>query len=458
MKQKQHMTLSELAQAIESGIQSSLPDSYWVVAEISELSVNFKGHCYLELIEKPETSDAVTAKIRATIWSYRYQLIHSYFAASTGLQLQAGLKVLVCATVEFHAVYGLSLSITDIDPVYTIGEDEKQRNDIMQRLHAEGVFTMNKDLTMPLFPQRLAVISSANAAGYQDFCNQIATNQYNLRFTITLFQASMQGVETEQSVVHALHEIFEREHEFDVVIIIRGGGAKADLRWFDNYTIAYHIAQFPLPVITGIGHDKDQSITDMVAHTSVKTPTAAAEFCISLGEQLVFRIQDLQEQLVDVSNIVCDDYRNHLQNKVMRLNHVYSLQTNRAQTDLQYVSTRILSAVSHLVYKQQNKLQFAELKISKSTQHYLIEQKQKLTHALFQLSIGSKHQLHSHKQQLQVLQSQVNIHNPLLLLSKGYTITTNSSGKIIQSIHDVSLHETVLTHVSDGIIESKRVK
>ncbi|HPH16162.1 MAG TPA: exodeoxyribonuclease VII large subunit, partial [Bacteroidales bacterium] len=212
------------------------------------------------------------------------------------------------------------------------------------------------------------------------------------------------------------------------------------------------------PVITGIGHDKDQSITDMVAHTSVKTPTAAAEFCISLGEQLVFRIQDLQEQLVDASNILCDDYRNHLQNKVMRLNYVYSLQTNRAQTDLQYVSTRILSAVSQLVYKQQNKLQFAELKISKSTQHYLIEQKQKLTHALFQVSIGTKHQLHSQKQQLQVLQSQVDMRNPLLLLSKGYTITTNSSGKIIQSIHDVSLHETVLTHVSDGIIESKRVK
>ncbi|HPH16555.1 MAG TPA: exodeoxyribonuclease VII large subunit, partial [Bacteroidales bacterium] len=268
MKQKQHMTLSELAQAIESGIQSSLPDTYWVVAEISELSVNFKGHCYLELIEKPEKTDAVTAKIRATIWSYRYQLIHSYFAASTGLQLQAGLKILFSATVEFHAVYGLSLSITDIDPVYTIGEDEKQRNDILQRLHAEGVFSMNKDLEMPLFPQRLAVISSSQAAGYQDFCNQIDANQYNLRFTVTLFQASMQGVETEQSVVHALHEIFEREHEFDVVIIIRGGGAKADLRWFDNYTIAYHIAQFPLPVITGIGHDKDQSITDMVAHTS----------------------------------------------------------------------------------------------------------------------------------------------------------------------------------------------
>ncbi len=458
MKQKQHIPLSELAQAIESGIQSSLPDSYWVVAEISELSVNFKGHCYLELIEKPEKTDAVTAKIRATIWSYRYQLIHSYFAASTGLQLQAGLKILFSATVEFHAVYGLSLSITDIEPVYTIGEDEKQRNDILQRLHAEGVFSMNKDLEMPLFPQRLAVVSSSQAAGYQDFCNQIAANQYNLRFTVTLFQASMQGVETEQSVVHALHEIFEREHEFDVVIIIRGGGAKADLRWFDNYTIAYHIAQFPLPVITGIGHDKDQSITDMVAHTSVKTPTAAAEFCISLGEQLVFRIQDLQEQLVDASNILCDDYRNHLQNKVMRLNYVYSLQTNRAQTDLQYVSTRILSAVSQLVYKQQNKLQFAELKISKSTQYYLIEQKQKLTHALFQVSIGTKHQLHSQKQQLQVLQSQVDMRNPLLLLSKGYTITTNSSGKIIQSIHDVSLHETVLTHVSDGIIESKRVK
>jgi exodeoxyribonuclease VII large subunit len=183
-----------------------------------------------------------------------------------------------------------------------LAKKKKQRNEIIARLHDEGIFTMNKDLELPVFPQRLAVISSAQAAGYQDFVKQIASNKNSLRVSITLFTAAMQGIETEQSIIKALNSIYEREHEFDAVIIIRGGGAKTDLRWFDNYTIASHIAQFPLPVITGIGHDKDISITDMVAHTSVKTPTAAAEFIISMGNALVSTIDNLHARLSDACN------------------------------------------------------------------------------------------------------------------------------------------------------------
>ncbi|HON51992.1 MAG TPA: exodeoxyribonuclease VII large subunit [Bacteroidales bacterium] len=324
------ITLLELAQAIELGIQTALPNSYWVVAEISELTVNSKGHCFLELIEKPEHNETIIAKLRATIWSYKFQLLQSYFYASTGIHLQTGLKVLICVKVEFHAVYGLSVSIHDIDPVYTIGEEEKQRNEIIARLHDEGIFTMNKDLKLPVFPQRLAVISSAQAAGYQDFVKQIASNKNSLRVSITLFTAAMQGIETEQSIIKALNSIYEREHEFDAVIIIRGGGAKTDLRWFDNYTIASHIAQFPLPVITGIGHDKDISITDMVAHTSVKTPTAAAEFIISMGNALVSTIDNLHARLSDACNERIAEQKFTLQHILQELFHSNTLRTTIA--------------------------------------------------------------------------------------------------------------------------------
>lgn len=454
MNSQSSISLSELAHAIEQGIQSALPNTYWVVAEISELSVNSKGHCYLELIEKPEHHDMVTAKLRATIWSYKYQLIHSYFYASTGLHLQAGLKVLVCAKVEFHAVYGLSLSIIDIDPVYTIGEDEKHRNAIIRQLHDEGVFSMNKDSALPLFAQRIAIVSSVKAAGYQDFVHQIAHNKYCLNFSLTLFNATMQGAETEQSIVQALDAIYERESEFDAVVIIRGGGSKTDLRWFDNYAIAAHIAQFPLPVITGIGHDKDISISDMVAHTSVKTPTAAAELFISMGEELLFEFEDIYAQVTDACTKTIAAKKQEIQQSLQKIVHAYSMRTKLAESDLQYCSQKVSNAVAQYVQKKQGVLQRAGVHIASATYRLTQQQSHVLSHASYKLAVGSTHLIAVCKQHIELFQTKVTLHNPTHILSKGYSITTNAEGKLIQSIHDIAANETMLTQVSDGVIQS----
>ncbi|HRS17866.1 MAG TPA: exodeoxyribonuclease VII large subunit [Bacteroidales bacterium] len=448
------ITLLELAQAIELGIQTALPNSYWVVAEISELTVNSKGHCFLELIEKPEHNETIIAKLRATIWSYKFQLLQSYFYASTGIHLQTGLKVLICVKVEFHAVYGLSVSIHDIDPVYTIGEEEKQRNEIIARLHDEGIFTMNKDLKLPVFPQRLAVISSAQAAGYQDFVKQIASNKNSLRVSITLFTAAMQGIETEQSIIKALNSIYEREHEFDAVIIIRGGGAKTDLRWFDNYTIASHIAQFPLPVITGIGHDKDISITDMVAHTSVKTPTAAAEFIISMGNALVSTIDNLHARLSDACNERIAEQKFTLQHILQELFHSNTLRTTIANNKLNNCIQKIKSASLFTIQKQKHFIEHISSNISPAIHALTHKHQQNLIHSAYKLQIHSHNCILHNKQSLELLQTKIELHNPQRILSKGYSITTNAHGTIINSIDSVQPNDKLYTYIKDGIITS----
>ena len=258
------LTLSELNERIKEVIEGAFPSSVWVIAEISELKENRNGHCYLELIEKQGTE--IVARSRATIWSYTYRMLKPYFETTTGQLFTQGIKILVQGAVEFHSAFGLSLNIKDIDPIYTVGDMAMQRKEIINRLQTEGVFEMNKELELPLVPQKIAVISSATAAGYQDFMNQMETNEFGFRFYTKLFQATMQGVEAVPSIIYALERIFQYEDFFDAVVIIRGGGATADLSSFDNYDLAFNITQFPLPVITGIGHEKDDTIIDLVAH------------------------------------------------------------------------------------------------------------------------------------------------------------------------------------------------
>jgi exodeoxyribonuclease VII large subunit len=270
------MKLSELNGMVRQVLTEAFPTKLWVVAEISELKTQRSGHCYLVLIEKDTFTDKVVAQARATIWSYIYRILKPYFETTTGQVLIEGLKVLVQVTVEFHELYGYSLNIQDIDPTYTLGDLARRKTDIINKLTREGVIDMNKGLDFPLVPQRIAVISSETAAGYQDFTNHLNTNQGGYVFYTKLFSALMQGPQTEVSVIRALERIYEYEDLFDVVVIIRGGGSQFDLSCFDNYNIAFHVAQFPLPVITGIGHEKDNSVVDLVAHTRLKTPTAVA--------------------------------------------------------------------------------------------------------------------------------------------------------------------------------------
>ena len=297
MEQKNHISLSELQRRIKLSVEESFPLPLWVGAEISELKVNYSGHCYLELVEKGDSDGVPRAQARATIWRSRFPQIAATFLAVTGQQLAAGTKILARVTVGYHEIYGFSLNITDIDPSYTLGDMELRRQQTIARLRDEGVWDMNRELEMPPLVQRLAVVSSANAAGYQDFCNELRAGGY--AFRTTLFEAVMQGAAAEDSIVAALERVAEAADDFDAVVIIRGGGSASDLNCFNAYRLAAHVAQFPLPVLTGIGHDKDVSVTDMVAHTPLKTPTAVAAWLTDRMAQVEAAVERAALQLGD---------------------------------------------------------------------------------------------------------------------------------------------------------------
>ncbi len=276
--QRQYITLSELQHRIKAAVEGALALPLWVVAEVSELKVNYSGHCYLELIEKSEPTRGGTpiprAQVRAVIWRSQWGMLSSYFQSQTGSALAAGMKIMAKVVVSYHELYGLSLQITDIDPSYTLGEVERQKQMTIAQLQRDGVWDMNRSLSLPRPLQRIAVVSSAAAAGYRDFCNELREGGY--AFITTLFDAVVQGASAEESICAALDEVAEQQERFDAVVIIRGGGSASDLSCFNSYRLCSYVAQFPLPVITGIGHDKDTSVTDMVAHTPLKTPTAVA--------------------------------------------------------------------------------------------------------------------------------------------------------------------------------------
>ncbi|MFO0754330.1 MAG: exodeoxyribonuclease VII large subunit [Thermodesulfovibrionales bacterium] len=272
-------SLFELNSLIRATLDAAFPETYWVVAEIAECKSNQRGHCYLDLVEKRE--DKVIAQSRATIWAYEYRTLLQKFQSATGETLKSGMKIMLLAAVAFHEVYGMSLNVRDIDPAYTLGEAARRRKEVIDRLLREGLLDLNRTVPLPLVPQRIAVISSPTAAGYGDFFNQLDSNPFGYRFVHTLFPAAMQGEEAERSILAALEAVVVQKERFDVAVIVRGGGSVVDLGCFDLYSLASRVARLPLPVFTGIGHEKDDSVVDRVAHTRMKTPTAVAEFLIS---------------------------------------------------------------------------------------------------------------------------------------------------------------------------------
>lgn len=279
---EEKLTLLDLQEKIKRGIEGAVPGAVWVTAEIGELNNHYSGHCYLDLIDYKEGGRGVAAKARGVIWSNVWRMLKPYFETTSGVRLEKGLHVLLKAQVSFSPVYGLSLNILDIDPSFTVGELELRRQKTIERLKGDGCMEMNPSLQLPALPRRIAVVSAETAAGYRDFMKQLHQNENGFRFCTELFAAQMQGDDAPQSIVSALERIAERSDEFDVAIIIRGGGAAMDLVCYDDYNLALNIAQFPLPVITGIGHDHDFHIADMVAHTWLKTPTAVADFFVGL--------------------------------------------------------------------------------------------------------------------------------------------------------------------------------
>lgn len=287
-------SLSELCQNIEEVLAEEFASTYWVRAEVASLSV--RGHCYMELVEKASTKN-IAAKVRATCWQQMYGILSPYFEAETGQKLSVGMQVLLEVEVSFHAVYGLSLNIVGIDPTFTLGDMARQRQETIQRLKDDGVMDMQSSLEIPSLPRRIAVISSADAAGYGDFCHQLENNSGGFQFRTQLFAAIMQGEQSAKSMIQSLQQIADEIDKWDIVVIVRGGGASTDLRNFDDYELASHCAQFPLPIIAGIGHTRDISIVDMVVHSSVKTPTAAAEWLINAMQQQADRIAELYTRL-----------------------------------------------------------------------------------------------------------------------------------------------------------------
>ena len=324
-------SLKELCDWIEEVVENDLPERYWVRAEIASMSV--RGHCYMELVEKGENG-ILSAKVRATCWNNVYALLSAYFAQEAGESLHVGLQVLLEVSVEFHAVYGLSLNIWNIDPTYTLGDLAKQRQATLQQLTEDGVMELQKGLELPSLVRRIAVISSADAAGYGDFCDQLKNNRFGFSFQTQLYPAVMQGDNSAHSIIEALHSIAEQEEEWDVVVIIRGGGANTDLRCFDDYNLASHCAQFPLPIIAGIGHTRDISIMDMVVKISVKTPTAAAEWLIERVAEQVEKVGEL----------------------VLRLQRAAMGAVNKEKNRLSLYQQRLRGATRGTILREQGKL------------------------------------------------------------------------------------------------------
>ena len=306
------ITLQELNQRVAELVNDAFQEAIWVTAELTDVRVAQNGHCYMQLVQKDQRRGSMLAFANAHIWANRWWLIRDSFLQQTGQAFQSGLKVMLCVQVTMHEVYGYALNIVDVDPSYTLGEMARRRIEILNQLKADGVIDMNRELPMPILPQRIAVISAAGAAGYGDFCHQLADNEWGIKFYEHLFPAVMQGNQTEQSVIAALERIYEHQDLFDVAVIIRGGGSTGDLASFDSYDIATCVANFPLPVITGIGHDRDQTVLDRVAHTSVKTPTAAAAL-------LIDRMAEQMQCLDELIQTVTDHTRGRIERESLRL-------------------------------------------------------------------------------------------------------------------------------------------
>jgi exodeoxyribonuclease VII large subunit len=337
------ISLLELNLRVKEWVKNSLSIPLWVHAEINEIHENASGICYLELVEKG-ADEFIVAKQKAIIWASNYRMLKPYFESVTQISLQEGIKISVLCRVEFHELYGMSLVITDIDPAYTLGDVALRKQIIIERLMADGVWDMNKELPLPKVPQRIAIISSATAAGYGDFLHQLKNNKYGYGFSVQLFSAIMQGNQVETSVVAAFDEIYESIDQYDVVVLIRGGGATSDLASFDSYKLASHLAQFPLPVICGIGHQRDNTILDMIANTRVNTPTAAADFLVERIHLFELGMDDLLQQIINIGSEKINLERLSLLNAISTLSvsAKYNLLNQRVVVDDIYAKLQLM--------------------------------------------------------------------------------------------------------------------
>ncbi|NVO09880.1 MAG: exodeoxyribonuclease VII large subunit [Bacteroidales bacterium] len=447
------ITLFELNQKVKETLSQSFRTSYWIVAEVSEAKENSSGHCYLELIQKDELQDYPKAKARATIWAYTYRMLKPYFETTTGRSISSGIKILVLAEVVFHEVFGYSLNITDIEPNYTIGDIEQKRRETIEKLVAEGVFDMNKGLELPIPPKRIAVISSPSAAGLQDFINQLHTNNYGYIIEHTLFTAVMQGNSAEDSIINALNQINEKYYNFDVVVIIRGGGSQADLACFDSYWLASHVAQFPLPIITGIGHEKDISVVDLVAHTKLKTPTAVAEFILSKFIEAESILHDLKDKLEFIINENITTERLQFEKRLSSITPRIFQEISKGKINIERLYQKSSYSSSQFILNEHSKIaktarSFELLSLMKITKsHNNINQyKNSLANYSLQYLVNQNNSI-------EIIHKINTSSNPLNILKRGYSITLYN-GKILKDPKQVKKGETITSKLNEGELNS----
>ena len=425
----QGMTLYELNGLVRQTLELTLDEEYWVQAEIAELRVN--RHCYMELVQKEARGGGIVAKARAQVWANRWAFIKPMFEQVTGQTLAAGMQVMLKVEVTFHELYGYSLNVTDIDPTYTLGDLARHRQEILRQLAEEGIDTMNKELPLPRLLQRIAVISSASAAGYGDFCNQLNNNQRGLAFRTELFQAVMQGNEVENSVVDALNRIAARLDEWDVVVIIRGGGATSDLQGFDSLLLAENVAQFPLPIITGIGHERDDTVIDLIAHTRVKTPTAAAEFLIHHQEQELDTLEDLSARLTDhISQLLYDE-----------------------TTRLKMLAGKIPMLFSTVKAREEVRLHRLSASMANSSVQHLEQAKGRVELMNQQLSLYTSALLQGEMKRIELMESKLQSAHPNRILQLGFSIT-RVGGKALKDVDEVKDGDEIETTLASGTFKS----
>ena len=412
-----------------------MPDEYWVEAELSECRES-KGHCYMELIQKDERSATPIAKASAKCWVSKWMLIRPYFERTTGQRLHAGMKVLLKVYPQFHEAYGFSWIITDIDPTYTLGDMARKRQEIIRQLKEEGVFDLQKELQLPLFCQNIAVISSETAAGYGDFCNQLTDNPYGFLFHTQLFPAIMQGDGVEQSVINALEEIFDVQSSqsdmFDCVVIIRGGGATSDMSGFDTLALAENVANFPIPIITGIGHERDESILDMVSYLRVKTPTAAAAFLIEHLKEVRDSIEDLQNRMIHCAQQKLSALNSNLSAIADVIPRLFSIVKTRQEARLDSLFSSLLSSIQQTILAQKSNLATFEQRIP-------------------MLIVDRRLTAEYHR--LEMLEEKIKSLDPAILLRRGYSITL-FKGKAVRDPLALKKGDEIQTRIEKGIIKS----
>ena len=408
IEQHHHYSLLELNRLVRATIEDTLCEQYWLEAEIGQIGEN-NGHCYLEFIQKVEGHNTPVARAKAKCWRNVWGSVRPYFEHTTGQTLTLGMKVLVLVHPDFHEAFGFSWIVDDIDPRFTLGDMARRRQEIIRQLKAEGVFDLNRELPLPLFTQRIAVISSSTAAGYGDFCRQLEENKRGFRFSVTLYESLMQGEGVERSIISALDKINAHIDDYDCVVIIRGGGATSDMSGFDSLLLAENVANFPLPVITGIGHDRDECILDMVSHTRVKTPTAAAAFLIDRLEQVARRIDDAADRITSYVQHRMEIEKMRLSRAAERIPILFSLVKSKQENKMETLNQRIASAVQRLIDRRRHTLD-------------ILEQRTKSL-------------------------------DPTLLLQRGYSITL-VNGHALRSPSAVKPGDIIVTRLADGTVKS----